>query len=414
MMNRYVLCALLMLMPSFAAAQMASIRVEPAMLSVSSQGPTTAILTFSGVGGYTPAEGLFCGQVVALSDAGARCEPGSIFGQAQSGAALKPVGGVFTDVVSVSASVAQRAYEAALAGQPGRFFYVRRFVSPSAAAPDQYVAVVCVLGAGGASAPFALTNVRLRVDSESPVVFVRSGEAPPRLSAEIAYTGTGRLQGRWEVVSPGEEVPTPYDLLTEGSLPAAQRGLQRRYREIERFNVLLLPTGRFTLTGPDPARLPTSVEGSYTILLRVEASDDGLRATNTAGATADQVFVRNGAAAGFPMPTLRYIVERGGRAQRTVRLRLPASGAAVSPDSALTLSWVDEATALRYRVEVNRLTDGRTLLSAFVAQGVGSYEVPPFVLAQATDGKVKWRVVALGADGNEIGHSETRRLQRQP
>ena len=32
--------------------------------------------------------------------------------------------------------------------------------------------------------------------------------------------------------------------------------------------------GRYTLAGPDPAKLPTGAEGQYLILLRVETSDD--------------------------------------------------------------------------------------------------------------------------------------------
>ena len=39
----------------------------------------------------------------------------------------------------------------------------------------------------------------------------------PAFTARIAYTGTGRLIGRWEIVLPGEELPTPEDLLTEAT-----------------------------------------------------------------------------------------------------------------------------------------------------------------------------------------------------
>ncbi|MBI4540541.1 MAG: hypothetical protein HY704_13655 [Gemmatimonadetes bacterium] len=423
MTTRHAVFALLLLAPSTAAAQTRSegIRVEPAVVSVSSQGATTAILTFSAVAGYAPGEGVWCARLVEAMDRGARCDPATIYGQAPAGGARTvSSGGVFTDVMSVPASVAQRAYEAALAGEPSRFFYVRQFVSSAGKGigPDQYVVVSCLLGGGGASAPFALTNVRLRLESETPVLFVTRGESPPPLLAEIAYTGTGRLRGRWEVVLPGEEPPSRYDLLTEGSLPPSERGLQRRYLEIERFNVLLLPTGRFTLPGPDPARLPTSVDGAYMILLRVEVSDDG-RSDVRIGSAAGRTVIHNGAAAGFPMPTLRYVVGASRTrsalsSPRLVRLRLPPPDAFVSPDSALTLSWVAERGAGRYRVEIQRLADGESVLSAIVAEGVGVYDVPPFVLAGVPDGRVRWRVVALDADGSEVGHSEWRSVQRRP
>jgi hypothetical protein len=421
MMMRHAVSALLFLTPSVAAAQF--IRVEPATVSVNAQGPTTAILTFSGLEGYTPAEGLWCARLVEAADRGVRCDPETIYGQAFGGVAgALPSGSVFTDVMSVPASVAQRAYEAALTGGAARFFYVRRFVGAGSAAggagPDQYVVVSCILGGGGANAPFTLTNVRLRLAAEMPVLFVRRGERPPAVSAEIAYTGSGRLRGRWEVVLPGDESPSPRDLLTEGSLPPAERGLRRRYLEIERFNVLLLPTGRFTLPGPDPARLPTSVDGAYMILLRVEVSDDGYGDTRieTAGG---QVVVRNGAAAGFPMPTLRYYVgdsrtRSGVSSALPVRLRLPLPGALLPPDSALTLTWVVELGAGRHRVEIEGIADGKSVLSAIIPEGVDAYDAPPFMLARVPDGRVRWRVVSLDAAGSEVGHSEWRRAQRRP
>lgn len=425
MLRLRVVLAVLLLAPGVAAGQAAGagIRVSPTTVTVSSQGPSTAILTFSGLGGYVPADGLWCARVVSVLDRGVRCDPASIYGQAPRATQPASKAGVFTDVMSVSASVAQRAYEATLAGASPRFFFVRRFEAPAtskAPGADQYVVVALLFGGGGANAPFALTNVRLRVDPDMPVLFVKRGTEPPPLTAEIAYTGTGRLRGRWEVVMPGETSPSARDLMTEGSLPSTERGLQRRYREIQRFNVLLLPNGRFVLSGPDPWRLPTTLDGSYTILLRVETSDDARSAVRMAGAASSVTVVHNGASAGFPMPTFRYIVGATGvrvapvRIPQNVRLRLPLGGATVSPDAALTLSWVDAPDAVRYRVEIENVADGATLLAAVVERGAGRYAVPPFVLSPVATGPARWRITALDAIGREIGRSEWRSVQRRP
>src|SRR5439155_21742231 len=126
--------------------------------------------------------------------------------------------------------------------------------------------------------------------------------------ARIAYTGTGRLIGRWEVVLPGEEPPTSRDLLTEATLPLDQRGSQRRFTQLERFNVFLAPDGRATLPGPDMRLLPSAVEGTYRVLLRVEATDDCEGDSNLADAGAGTGVVHSGAVAGFPLPVLRYVV----------------------------------------------------------------------------------------------------------
>lgn len=429
MTSRQTVVTLLMLVPSLGVAQMGipALRVQPTVVHVSSQAATTVILTFSGLAiatptgpsSYLPAEGLWCGRLVS-----SRCDPATIYGQVMASVAPTiPANGVVTDVMSVPTSVAQRAYAAAQAGQPARFFYVRRFVPARASVVagrelDQYVVVTCLLGGSGANAPFALTNVRLRLRSEVPVLFVKQGDRVPPLFAEIAYTGSGRLRGRWEIVSPGEDPPRRTDLLTEGSLLPADRGLQRRYLELERFNVLLPPTGQFTLAGPDPRRVPTAVSGSYMILLRIETSDDPFSDTRVSAAAGAGAVTHSGAAAGFPMPTLRYVV--GGITTRsaplavTVRLRLPFPNAFVPLDSALTLSWAEESGVARYRVEMERMEDGQTVLSAIVAQGAGRYDVPPFVLAQLRNGRVQWRVMALTADGTELGRSEWRVVQRRP
>lgn len=414
-----VVRAMLLFVPAMAAGQAGGtdVRVSPATVTVNAQGPTTTILTYSGVGGYTPAEGIWCAKVAPVLDRGVRCDPATIYGQVPRPARPMSAAGTFTDVMSVSSSVAQRAYEAAIVGGSPRFYFVRRFeASAMTKVPgvDQYVVVALLLGGGGANAPFALTNVRLRVDPDAPVLFVKRGTEPSPMTAEIAYTGSGRLRGRWEVVMPGETRPTARDLMTEGSLPSTERGLQRRYREIERFNVLLLPNGRFTLPGPDPSRLPTTLDGSYTILLRVETSEDARSDLRVAGS---ETTVHNGASAGFPMPTLRYIVGATGarvapsRIPQNVRLRLPIGGATVAPDAALTLSWTDVTAAERYRVDIENVADGATLLSAIVASGVGRYAVPPF--AMPASGPVRWRITALDAAGREAGRSEWRRVQRR-
>ncbi len=416
-----VVRAMLLFAPAIAASQASGpdIRVTPASVTVNSQGPTTAILTFSGVGGYSPAEGAWCATVAPALDRGVRCAPATIYAQAPRSVQAVSTAGVFMDVMSVPASVAQRAHEAAMAGESPRFYFVRRFVARAmtkAPGAEQYVVVALLLDGSGANAPFALTNVRLRVDPDVPVLFVKRGATPSPMTAELAYTGSGRLRGRWEVVMPGEARPTARDLMTEASLPTTERGLQRRYRELERFNVLLLPNGRFTLPGPDPSRLPTTLDGSYTILLRVETADDARSDLRVAGASSETV-VHNGASASFPMPTLRYIVGASGarvapsRIPQNVRLRLPKGGAIVAPDAALTLSWTDAAAAERYRVEVELVADGATLLSAIVASGIGRYAVPPF--AMPASGPARWRVTALDAAGREIGRSEWRRVQRR-
>ncbi|MEQ1690398.1 MAG: hypothetical protein ABMA00_03885, partial [Gemmatimonas sp.] len=257
--------------PTEAVAQ---VRPSPSSVNVNAQGVTTTIITFSGVAGYSMAEALWCGEIVSASPAGgSRCAPGSVYGQLparydrSSGSKFD----VVTDVMSIPASVARRAYQDAAAGNNSAFYYVRRFRSER---DDQYVAVTLRLTSGGARTPLAFTDVKLAFDPEVPVLYVANGDVPSPVEATLRFTGSGRLTGRWEIVYPGEQMPSAVDLLTQGSMSSDQRNSQRRYTQVSRFNVFLPPTGTFVLPGPDPARLPTATDGIYYLLLRIESAFD--------------------------------------------------------------------------------------------------------------------------------------------
>src|SRR4029453_3020494 len=197
------------------------IKVSPKGVNVNSQGATTVFLTFGGLGSHRPAEATWCGALIpAAPDLGLRCAPETIYGALPTryDQSRRSGNGALTDIMSIPASVARRAYQAAAAGEESRFFYVRRFVSTSGG-PDQFIDVTCRLTGGGARVPFALTDVKLSFAGEALIPFVDPGAGPPPLKAEISYNGTGRLKGRWEVVQPGDAPPEARDLLTEASLP---------------------------------------------------------------------------------------------------------------------------------------------------------------------------------------------------
>lgn len=396
----------------------AQIRVNPSGVNVNAQGATTVFLTFGGLAAdYVPVEAFWCGALQpAAPDVGSRCDPGTIFGRLpirydQS----RPSGsGAFTDIMSIPPSVARRAYQAALAGENSAFFYVRRFASITGG-PDQYVPVTCRMAGGGARVPLALTDVELAFDVETPVLFVEAGATPPPIAAEITYNGTGRLAGRWEIVQPGEALPEPRDLLTEGTLPLEERGTQRRYTELERFNIFVPPSGRVTLPGPDPVRLPTTVEGTYLVLLRIEATEDKEGDSSLSAVGAGPGIVPSGAVAGFPLPTLRYLVGSGGSELSPARSGagfghiVPADGARIEPGRAADFTWTEAAGAAVYRLEIET-EDGRPVLAALVPRGLPLYRSPPWLAERAAGQPLRWRVVAMDIAGDIVKRTGWRRL----
>jgi len=381
----------------------AQIRVNPTGVSVNAMSATTVFLTFGGLQNHTAVEALWCGELVpaVAPDRGSRCDPATLYGRLPLRVDQSGVSGTnaLTDLMSIPASIARRAYQDAQLGKRGTFFYVRQF-RRSTDGSHEFVAVTCRLTGGGANVPFALTNVELAFASALPVEYVQSGNAPSAVVARITYNGSGRLRGRWEVVMPGEDQPTPFDLLTEASIPAEGRATQKRYAQLERFNVLLPPGHTFALAGPDPAQLPTKADGSYFLLLRIEATDDRAGDSNLEAVGAGKGVVHNGGVAGFSMPTLRYVVGVGARsagdAGDALRGIWPREGEAVRPDS-LLVRWTGMVSDFS-RVEFETVT-GNVLFAAIVRAGQSFYWVPPIVGVTAAGRPIRWRVSAVNAKG---------------
>jgi hypothetical protein len=254
---------------------------------------------------------------------------------------------------------------------------------------------------------------------ETPILFLKPGESAPPLSARIGFNGTGRLKGRWELVHPGEEVPSERDLLTEATLPLEERGTQRRYTELGRFNVFLPPTGEYVLPGPDVARIPTTTEGMYLVLLRIEASDDKEGDSNLGSAGAGIGVVHAGAVAGFPMPPLRYVVGAGSSelsetvASTQIVALTPLADAAVGSNTPIDFTWSEgSARAAFFRIEV-RSSSGEDVLAAIVPRGTGAYRAPTWLMEKAGTNPT-WRVIALDLLGRQVSRSEWRRIAQAP
>ncbi len=422
-MKRFISTIFMLAVLAASALAQNEIRVNPTNVNVYSQGATTVFLTYGNLGDYTPAETFWCGDIQPASSAiGSTCVPGTIYGTLPRRFDVSRRSGTngYTDVVSVPASVARKAYQAAAAGQDSRFFYVRRFTSPSGGV-DQFVAITMRLTGNGIAAPFSLTDVQLGFGQstgisasgqEPQVLFVEPGKRPPAIRAEIKYTGSGRLRGRWEVVRPGEPLPDERDLLTEASLPVEERGTQARFTQISRFNVFLSSGGRYTLTGPDTSRLPTQVPGQYLILLRIEASDDGLNTSDLTAVGAGLSTVNSGAAAGFPLPVLRYVVGGGDNTQDVAvpgafLSLLPKDGTTLPAGQIAEFVWSEMPQAKLYRLEIED-DNGKLIHSAVLKPTVRMYRAPSWLKDKAGASSLRWRVVAVDQSGKPIGGTSRR------
>jgi hypothetical protein len=416
MKTAFYLLALLIVFAADAVAQ--TITVSPSETTVYSQGATSVLLTFGNLGSQRPAESTWCGAIVpAAPDLGFRCDPSVIFGRLPVRYNQSRLSGTnaYTDIMSVTPSVARRAYLDAAHGAAATFFYVRRFVNPGGG-PDQYIPVTLRLGGNGAAVPFSITNVRLLWEGGNKTVpFVKSGERLPRITAEIFYTGSGRLIGRWELVKPGETSPTQRDLLPEATLPVEERGTQRRFSQVKRFNLFLPPNGRITIPGPENERIEKTVDGMYLLLFRIEAVTDGLNQSNLQAVNAGQGIVDSGGVAGFAMPVLRYYVGTGGEAQidefnSIERELVPTDLAEYRSGQSILFSWPSVAGTKFYKVIIENAA-GAEVLSAVLLSDTRTYSAPSWLTANTSGDLVRWRVLAINGRGTKLSETVTRTLR---
>src|SRR5688500_17274460 len=144
----------------FSIAVLAQVTVSPSSITAYSQGATSAYLTFGNVVDLQPAEATWCGEIIpAAPDIGFRCDPTTIFGVLPARYDQSRLNGArYTDIMSITPTVARRAYTDAVSGSDSRFFYVKHFIGTNGN-PDQFVPVTIRLSGNGAGVPFSLTGV---------------------------------------------------------------------------------------------------------------------------------------------------------------------------------------------------------------------------------------------------------------
>lgn len=440
----------------------AQISVTPNSINVNSQDATAVPLTFGPLpADYRLVEAIWCGALISAGGIGQSCRPDTIYGSLpnrynQSQRRTLANGGEYLfDVMAIPASVTRRVYQAAQSGGSARFFYVRRF-SSNTGNPDIFVNVTCRMGGGGARTSFAITSVRIRTPDEKPILFLKSETPLPPIYYEIQYNGTGTLRGRWELVQPGEEMPTDFDLLPEAALPIDRRGQQRLYTEISRFDVFLPPSGRYLL--PAPEKILNYVEGQYFLLLRLEVafdkeSENELPIDNTPVPTptpcnidnsncdnssgfplisSNAVIpnidgsIQNGATANFPIPFLRIqvgafndklswikngLITKNDRMTSILNVNPQNRYKTFEGDKAVlnSYAWRELKDTDVYLVEFVSESDSR-LLAAYVSGTILTYHPPKILRERFRNKRVYWRVSALKKDGKVIARTDKQRI----
>lgn len=463
-MKKIIFTGLILIITANLSAQ---ISVTPESVNVNWQDASSIPITFGPIpADYRPAGAIWCGELL-----GQTCRTDTIYGSLpernnrSQQRTLANGGDYLFDVMAIPASVTRRAYQTAQSGASARFFYVRRFVS-NVGNPDIFVRVVCRMGGGGSRSPFTITSVRVHTPDEKPILFLKSGTNLPPIYYELNYNGTGTLRGRWEIVRPGEEKPSDFDLLPEAALPIDQRGMQKLYTEILRFDVFLPPSGRYLL--PAPERIPNYVEGQYFLLLRLETSFDKetenelpvsnvivtptptitptptpsptpvvsaasidefeSAALSSAPSSIPQIngTINYGGTAAFPLPFLRIQVGAFNDKLSWIKNGLISKNASqnsilnINPQNRFetiegekeilnNYSWYELKDTDVYLVEFVNEAEAR-LLAAYVNGNKFSYHLPKILRERFRNKRVYWRVNALRKNGKLIARTDRQRI----
>jgi hypothetical protein len=383
--------------------------VQSGIQNVSASGLSAIQIRYGATGADTALQGQFCTELaVALPNTGVTreipCDPSSVLGTSL-GSNFSSNGRTGREMVSVPPGIAQQAYQWARASGRSQWYFVRQFSSGT------YAIQKLRLSSTGSAGLLTLTRVELAFkegrSNQATAIVPMEGRLPPVVAA-LDYQGSGLLQGRWEVVQPGDAEPTALDLTPESALTPAQRLSQARYTQVARFDQMVMPGSRINLRAPSAAAWPTAQPGRYLVLLRLESSPTLDR--SEAGQT-------GGAQAGFALPVLSYYVQ--GQAEASINAEPAQINTApiewLAPSTPMAglaqVRWQPLAQASRYRVEFTG-AQGQLIFAARVRGDASQYQLPWAQLgAGAGSDAIKARVMGLDAQGRVVGQSRMVRLR---
>lgn len=280
------------------SANVTSVTTSPAKANVSITRPTFLALTWfveespGGVDTVTSTLGQFIAAGEVLANVNATISQGS----AASGLVRRFT---FTETVEVPSAVVAQALKLGASS----LTYQRSFTDSGGAATG----FIALAPTGLRGAEFGLTRIELKFDDDSRIRVVPQGSDLTAI-AEINFSGSGRLRGRWVVRDPTDIAGVRF------------RTLAVVYRN-------LAGGRRLSIRSPD---LPTSMQGPYRLEFRVDEPE-----LNRSGPSLDYYVSASVAATPF-LPSMT--------------VSGPRDGAALAPDT--QFGWEAVAGADIYVVEV--------------------------------------------------------------
>jgi hypothetical protein len=324
----------------------AAVNVTPSSFSVASGQATTITLqyNFAGIGLMTPFTGII------TSTNGTFICPDAVIGTnpVPMSVSITNGGGIASEALVIPAGVVERALSRGFTN----FIYRRNFSSPSG---DTAVFQISITSDSVAS--FNVKRVELYFDNRRAEMTVQKYFPNLKAYADIRYTGSGLLEGYWEV--DGRIITRVHKMLTFGAMT--------------------------TLNTPDIPALPTFDPGSH--IIRFVITNQGV---------------------GLPTPALIYFVTTEEFRARMMELAVksPQAGSTIERKSAM-FKWGSFSGASLFLIQYYENIEANPVFSAYTKKN--SYILPEQVFTNifSSGKKYYWKVTGYNDKDNVIGESAT-------
>ena len=249
------------------------------------------------------------------------CNAGTILGTEYASRTTVPSGFVngFDAAVTIPEVVLNRVQQRIRSNPTNALFFVVFQLIPAAGvnlgngANVPFFVQINFRFLGGSSGGKALTITEIKLVAQEPgrpevrnTIIDEGNRETGEFCLEIWYTGTGQVQGWWQLWTNNHPPITDIDLMTEASLPENQRRLQRDFLKIRRIREYFGPSGYIKLTLPYSA-IPEHIRGLALLLPRFLATRSRRSQLLDTNALVGNRSVDAGATFGGKLPTHRVL-----------------------------------------------------------------------------------------------------------
>ena len=327
----------------------AAVNVAPSSFSVAQGQATTVTLQYQFTDIHASTGPLFTG---VLTSTNGTFLAGGVIGSNPVPMSVNIINGRGTasEILVIPVGVIERA----LRSGTTKFIHQRVFMGAS---PMGDIAAVQISITSDSAASFNVKRVELYFDNNRAEVTVQKYFPNLKAYADIRYTGSGLLEGYWEV--DGRIISRVHQMLTFGAMT--------------------------TLKTPDLPALPTFDPGSH--IIRFVITNQGV---------------------GLPTPALIYFVtnEEFKGKMMELSIKAPQEGSAIERKSAM-FKWGSFSGASLFLVHYYENIEANPVFSAYTKKN--SYILPEQVFTNifSSGKKYYWRVTGYNDKDNMIGESAT-------